>query len=75
MLHATATFVLDKAQLHTQVAVAGLVALGMVLSLLVWRLLVFTVFPSYFPREPKNLPYWIPCESTPSKGPFSQLEH
>ena len=32
------------------------------LALLVWRVLAFTVLPSYRPYEPREVPYWIPCE-------------
>lgn len=30
--------------------------------LLVWRLWRFTVRPYLRPHDPKELPYWIPCE-------------
>lgn len=39
-----------------------LAALGTV-SLVLWRLLVFTLLPSFRPREPRSLSYWIPCKS------------
>jgi hypothetical protein len=30
-------------------------------SLFLWRLCAFTVLPLFRRREPKTLPYWIPC--------------
>ena len=32
-------------------------------SILLWRLWRFTILPTFVPSEPKELPYWIPCES------------
>lgn len=29
--------------------------------LVLWRIWRFTVLPSYYPNDPKELPYWIPC--------------
>lgn len=34
--------------------------LGMLLVL--WRLWRFSLLPAWYPREPKELPYWIPGE-------------
>ena len=32
-------------------------------ALLAWRLWAFTIRPIWYPNEPKELPYWIPCRS------------
>lgn len=29
---------------------------------LFWRLWTFTILPALRPTEPKEVPYWIPCE-------------
>ena len=31
-------------------------------ALFLWRLVRFTILPAFRPDEPKELPYWIPCE-------------
>ncbi len=40
--------------------------LGTVLAFLVvmgtWRALRFTIIPAFYPNDPKELPYWIPCK-------------
>lgn len=33
--------------------------------LLLWRLWRFMILPILRPREPRELPYWIPCKSFP----------
>ena len=30
--------------------------------LLIWRLWRFSIIPLLYPKDPKELPYWIPCE-------------
>ncbi|KAI1418401.1 cytochrome P450 [Hypoxylon sp. FL1857] len=30
------------------------------LSLSIWRLLIFTVIPYFYPKDPKEYPYWVP---------------
>ena len=30
--------------------------------LLTWRLWRFSILPKLYPNEPKEAPYWIPCE-------------
>ena len=30
--------------------------------LLLWRFWYFTIIPLIYPGNPKELPYWIPCE-------------
>ena len=39
-----------------------------VFSLLGWRLWKFTIRPYMRPQAPKELPYWIPCESIIGSG-------
>jgi hypothetical protein len=41
--------------------------------LVVWRLWRFTVLPAYFPDDPKELPYWIPCEYLPFHNALQQI--
>ena len=53
---------LEPATLRWKGAVASLATLA-ILSLLLWRLFVFTILPFFCPREPKELPYWFPCKS------------
>lgn len=38
------------------------VAFGMVM--LLWRFWTFTIRPLLYPNEPKEVPYWIPCEQS-----------
>ena len=33
---------------------------GLVVVLLLWRTWTFTVLPALRPREPKEVPYWVP---------------
>jgi len=33
--------------------------------LFTWRMWSFTLRPCLYPREPKELPYWIPCKYLP----------
>lgn len=37
--------------------------------LLLWRLWMFTILPILRPNDPKELPYWIPCECKTSPVP------
>ena len=39
--------------------------LVVVAALLLWRLWTFTLHPLLNPLEPREVPYWIPCESHP----------
>lgn len=45
---------------------AGSSALNVILALALmlgtWRIWKFTILPAIRPLEPKELPYWIPCE-------------
>lgn len=36
-------------------------------TLLAWRLLRFTILPAFYPDDPKELPYWIPCKLSPRR--------
>ena len=36
--------------------------LGLLLVVLVWRFWKFSLKPALHPEDPKELPYWIPCE-------------
>ncbi|KAF2732252.1 putative cytochrome P450 [Polyplosphaeria fusca] len=54
------------------------VAFTAIASLLSWRVWRFTIRPRFYPQEPKELPYWIPCKNRttleyflPSREPFS----
>lgn len=40
----------------------GTVLFSFVGPLILWRLYAFTIKPWFRPNEPKELPYWIPCE-------------
>lgn len=31
---------------------------------LIWRVWAFTILPALRPNEPKQVPYWIPCEQS-----------
>lgn len=35
---------------------------GPIILLLVWRVYKFHLRPTIRPEDPKELPYWIPCE-------------
>lgn len=35
---------------------------GLLLVVLVWRFWKFSLKPAFHPEDPKELPYWIPCE-------------
>jgi hypothetical protein len=39
----------------------AIIVLGLLASLLLWRLWRFTIFPMLHPNYAKELPYWIPC--------------
>jgi cholesterol 7alpha-monooxygenase len=41
------------------ICLLGLSTLGLIW--LLWRLYIFTFLPFLRPREPKDLPSWIPC--------------
>lgn len=42
---------------------ASLIVLALATALLhLWRLWRFTIEPMMKPTEPKELPYWLPCE-------------
>lgn len=60
------TFVMQITQLPMQLNQAFFHApvtfLVLITALLLWRLWTFTVFPWLNPKEPKEVPYWIPCE-------------
>jgi len=36
---------------------------GASVLLFAWRLWRFTITPYFYPADPRELPYWIPCES------------
>ena len=38
------------------------VAVIVLVGLLLWRFGAFTVVPLLHPNQPKEVPYWIPCE-------------
>lgn len=48
---------LDQAAFH-----APFILLLLIIATSVWRLWTFTLFPWLNPNEPKEMPYWIPCE-------------
>lgn len=57
--------VLSKAnplQTHPSVWVVVLTMGVLGMLLIIWRLWRFTLLPAWYPREPKELPYWIPSE-------------
>ena len=39
---------------------------GSVVLFICWRLWRFTIRPLFYPQEPKELPYWIPCKRSPN---------
>ena len=44
------------------------------LMLLLWRLWRFSIVPVLYPHDPKDLPYWIPCEQEPSASINTRLK-
>ena len=38
-----------------------LVAASLTATLFLWRVLKFSAIPAYYPSEPQELPYWLPC--------------
>lgn len=49
---------------HDEEAASSLlnVILALALTLGTWRIWKFSILPAIRPLEPKELPYWIPCE-------------
>jgi hypothetical protein len=41
---------------------APVTLLVLIMALLLWRLWTFTILPWLSPKEPKEVPYWIPCK-------------
>ena len=39
-----------------------LICVTLTVVLLLWRFWTFTILPALHPNEPKEVPYWIPCE-------------
>lgn len=42
--------------------IAGVAILAIGALLLSWRLWTFTILPTLRPDEPREIPYWIPCQ-------------
>lgn len=42
--------------------IAGVAILAIGVLLLSWRLWTFTILPTLRPDEPREIPYWIPCQ-------------
>lgn len=49
-------------ELEQRLSTALLIFTGAATLLLSWRLWRFTIEPTMKPTEPKELPYWLPCE-------------
>lgn len=47
-----------------KVAILGFCLAAPFIFLLLWRLWTFTILPKLHPSEPRELPYWIPCEQS-----------
>ena len=45
----------------------------LLIPLLLWRLWKFTLLPALRPSDPKEVPYWIPCQSTVHSCRFALL--
>lgn len=62
----TESLVVQITQLPTQfnqaLFHAPVTLLVLMTALLLWRLWTFTIYPWLHPKEPKEVPYWIPCK-------------
>lgn len=54
-------------QLEQRLSTTLLIFTGAATLLLAWRLWRFTIEPTMKPTEPKELPYWLPCEQAISQ--------
>lgn len=57
--------VLDATGARTIWPAAACLLAAVTCVLFTWRVWSFTIGPWLWPREPKELPYWIPCRYPP----------